>query len=96
MLPPHWPRWTVILISLALVVSTIGVALVLEPAAQAIAPQPEATPTLPRLAYAAPLSGGCVNCHTNETALLNSGAAESELSRLLRTPEEVVSLHGRL
>ncbi len=96
MLPSHWPRWSVVLIGFALVVFTILIALVLEPAAQAVAPKPMPTPTLSRLDYAAPLSGGCVNCHTDETALLNSGAGESELHRLLRTSEEVASLHGRL
>ncbi len=96
MIPSHWPRWSVILIGFALVIFTILIALVLEPAAQAVAPRPVPTPTVFRLAYAAPLSGDCVECHTDETALVNSGAPEAEVVRLLITSDEVVSLHGRL
>jgi len=96
MLPSHWPRWTVVLTGFALIVFTILIALVLEPAAQAIAPMPTPTPTLSRLPYAAPVSGGCVDCHTDEEALQASGAEGEELQRVSIQPDEVASLHGRL
>jgi hypothetical protein len=96
MLPGHWPRWLVIPIALVMVAATIGVGLVLEDVTQAFAPTVAPTPTLVILPYAAPLSGGCVDCHTDKDRLLEELFDESELQRLYIKPEDVMSLHGRL
>lgn len=96
MFPSHWPRWTIILLGFALVVFAILLALAVEPAAQALAPQPTPIPTVFRLAYAAPLSGGCVDCHTDEARLRASGGSDPDVQRALIQADEVMSLHGRL
>ena len=96
MLPSHWPRWLVIPIALLLIAATIGVGLILENVTQAIAPKVEPTPTLVTLPYAAPLSGGCVDCHTNEERLLEELLDASELEKVYIEPDDVMSLHGRL
>lgn len=96
MLPDHWPRWTIILVSLALTLFTIVIGLVLEPATQAIAPQLESTPTLISLSYATPLSGECVNCHTDKERLQGSIASEDKLEQVFIEPSDILSVHGRL
>lgn len=96
MLPSHWPNWILIPIAFGLTLFAIGIGLVLEPAAQAIAPAEEPTPTLVILPYAEPLSGGCVDCHTDQAALQAAGAEGEELERVYVQPDDVMSLHGRL
>ena len=96
MLPSNWPQWTLIPIALALTVLAVVLGLVLDPAVQAITPHAEPTPTRAHLPYAAPLSGGCVDCHTDETALQESGASDADIQRVLIQSDEVMSLHGRL
>ena len=96
MLPSHWPKWTVILIGLALAVFTILLALVLEPAAQALMPRPTPTATLPVLHYAAPQSRECILCHTNQEMLRQTVTDAAELERLWIDPANVLSTHGRL
>lgn len=96
MLPSHWPKWSLIPIAFGLTLFTVGIGLILEPAAQAIAPAEEPTPTFPILPYAEPLSGRCVDCHTDEAALQGAGAEGDELERALIQPDDVMSLHGRL
>lgn len=100
MLPSNWPKWILIPIALGLTIVTIILGLVLEPTVQAIPPQTEPTPKVAdfpaRLPYAAPLSGGCVECHTDETNLKNAGADEANLNQVLIESDDVMSLHGRL
>lgn len=96
MLPAHWPKWTVILIGLALAVFTILLALALEPAAQALMPRPTPTATLPMLAYAAPQSRECISCHTDQDSLQQTVSDPTKLARLWINPAEVYSTHGRL
>ena len=103
MLPSNWPDWILIPIMLGLTVVLTVIGLVLEPAAEAIAPRPEPTsqeggfPT--PLPYAAPMSSSCAECHTDETALRGSGASAEALDRLLIRPErhtDAMALHARL
>ncbi|MGQ9709957.1 MAG: hypothetical protein ACUVXE_05710 [Anaerolineae bacterium] len=96
MLPPNWPKWTVILIGLALAVFVILIALALEPMAQALASRPTPTPVIPRLAYAAPQSRDCILCHTNEETLRQTVTDAEELKRLWIDPADVLSTHGQL
>ena len=103
MLPSNWPDWVLIPISVGLVVVTILVGLAIEPVVQALAPQPEPTPQEssfpPRLAYAAPASDSCLECHIDAVVLEDAGAEGEEIERLLITPEDhtsVMSLHSRL
>ena len=94
MLPSNWPQWYLIPIALVLTVVIIGLGLVLEPAVQAVTPHAEPTPTLSPLPYSAPISDGCVNCHTSEDALQSAGA--DDVQAVLIESDEVHSLHGRL
>lgn len=96
MLPAHWPKWTVILIGLALAVFTILIALVLEPAAQVLMPRPTPTADYPSLRYAAPQSRECILCHTDEAALAQVVSDVVEQQRLRVDPADVLSTHGRL
>jgi nitrate/TMAO reductase-like tetraheme cytochrome c subunit len=96
MLPSQWPRWVIVPIGFALTGLTILIGLVLEPAAQALAPPPEPTPTLVELAYAAPQSTECTTCHTTEDLLRESIVDEDDLARVLVRPADVLSVHGRL
>jgi hypothetical protein len=96
MLPAHWPKWTVIFIALALAVFSILLALVLEPAARALMPQPTPTATLSTLIYAAPQSWECIFCHTSLEALRQTVSDWAELERLWIDPVYVHSTHGRL
>jgi len=100
MLPSHWPNWILIPIALGLTLLTVLVGLVLEPAVQAITPPMEPTPEVasfpPRLPYAAPLSEGCVTCHTSESALRDAGADDSAVERVLLREDSPMTLHGRL
>ncbi|MGD8996816.1 MAG: hypothetical protein PVH80_01795 [Anaerolineae bacterium] len=100
MLPSSWPSWSLILIALGLTVSTVAIGLVLEPAVQAVTPySPPAAETAgfpPRLSYAAPLSGGCVDCHTSEASLRDAGADDPALQRVLLEEDSSMTLHGRL
>ncbi len=95
MLPTNWPRWSVVPIGFGLVIFTILIGLVLDPAVQAITPHSEPTPTLVHVPYAAPLSTGCVSCHTDE-AILQASAGGEDVQHVLISDDEVISLHGRL
>jgi hypothetical protein len=101
MLPSGWPSWSLIPIVLGLIALTVGIGLVLEPAAQAITPQsePSLEPVagLPaRLPYVASGSGDCVECHGSQQRLQDAGATESTLAHLLIAPDATMTLHGRL
>ena len=96
MLPRNWPHWIMIPIGLSLAVASIGLGLVLEPAVQSLAQHPEPTPTLPCLDYAAPLSGECVDCHTDLTRIQALVASEEERQRLFVETSAIDSVHGRL
>lgn len=100
MLPSSWPSWSLILIAFVLVVLSVIVGLILEPAIQSITPYVEPTPQeagFPsKLPYAAPLSGGCVECHTEETNLMDAGADEETAQRVLIESDDPMSLHGQL
>jgi hypothetical protein len=96
MLPSHWPKWTIILIALALAVFAVFFGLVLEPVAQAMMPRPTPTPILPMLHYAAPQSWDCIFCHTNYEKLRQFVADEAKLERLWIDPADIYSTHGRL
>ncbi|MBU0493626.1 MAG: hypothetical protein KKA73_02805 [Chloroflexi bacterium] len=96
MIPTNWPRWMLIVIGLSLVVATILVALVLEPVAQAMAPQIEPTPTMVQLAYAGPLSENCETCHFDQVALTQAGANAENLDLMTIEPESLQTIHGRL
>ncbi|MEA3377033.1 MAG: rhodanese-like domain-containing protein [Chloroflexota bacterium] len=103
MLPSNWPDWVLIPISLGLIVVAVLVGLAIEPMVQALAPQAEPTPQEsslpPRLPYAAPASDSCLDCHTDQPSLEDTGAQEDEMERLLIRPGDhtsVMSLHSRL
>jgi hypothetical protein len=97
LIPEHWPKWLVIPIGVLMIAFTIGVGLALEEVTQPLAPVIEPTPTLVMLPYAAPVSGGCVNCHTSRERLAEEAAlTESDVARLYIEPQDVQSLHGRL
>ena len=100
MLPSSWPNWILIPIALGLTLLTVVVGLFLEPALQSITPEMEPTPqpgSFPaRLPYAAPLSEGCVECHTSESALQDAGAGEPMLQKVLLAADSPMTLHGRL
>ncbi len=96
LIPEHWPKWLVIPIGVLMIAFTIGVGLALEEVTQPLAPVLEPTPTLVMLPYAAPVSGGCVNCHTSREKLAEEALAEPDIDRLYINPEDVQSLHGRL
>ncbi len=96
MLPERWPTWTVVFISIGLAVATILVGLVLEPAAQSIAPQPTPLPTHIHLAYAAPQSDQCIACHMDTEHLRGMVETEEELQRIVITADDMHSTHGRL
>jgi hypothetical protein len=100
MLPSSWPNWILIPISLGLTALTVIVGLFLEPAVQAITPVMEPTPEVAsfpaRLPYAAPVSGGCVECHLSESALRDAGADDANLQIMLLPEDSPMTLHGRL
>jgi hypothetical protein len=96
MLPSNWPHWIIIPVGFSLAVASIGLGLVLEPAVQSLAEHPEPTPTMPCLEYAAPLSGECVDCHTDSQEIQVLAASEGERQRLLIETAAIESIHGRL
>lgn len=100
MLPSHWPKWILIPIGLGLTLAIVLIGLVLEPAVQAITPEMESTRWVgrfpPRLPYAAPLSAGCVECHTSESVLLSAGADDATVQTVLLAQDSLMTLHGRL
>jgi hypothetical protein len=76
--------------------ASIALGLVLEPAVRSFAEQPEPTPTMPCLEYAAPLSGECVDCHTDSQEIEALAASEDERQRLVIQTAAIESVHGRL
>ncbi|MGD2103599.1 MAG: hypothetical protein PVJ55_00605 [Anaerolineae bacterium] len=96
MLPKNWPRWVIIPIGFALAIASIGVGLILEPAVQSLALHAEPTPTLPCLEYAAPLSGDCVDCHTDLQRLQQFALGENGDQHVLIETAHVNSVHGQL
>jgi len=99
MIPETWPRWSVIVIALALTLAITIVALILDPAAQAavaaIVPATPA-PTMVRLPYAKPQSQACETCHLDPANLQAAGASEADLARVFIDPAYLTSLHGQL
>ncbi|UCC65552.1 MAG: hypothetical protein JSV36_11110 [Anaerolineae bacterium] len=96
MLPSSWPRWTIIFIALALIAFSIGVALALEPLAQAVSPELMPTPTVHRIAYALQVSGGCQDCHFDRAALAASAEAGIDVEAMWIERESLAMVHGRL
>ncbi|MFN3762528.1 MAG: hypothetical protein ACK4WK_04915 [Anaerolineae bacterium] len=92
----NWPRWAAAPVALTVVLAVVVGGVVLESAIQAIVAQPPPTPTPELLAYRAPQSANCIQCHVSEEALRASMGPGADLSRLLILPNEVASLHGRL
>ena len=97
MVPSRWPRWTAIVIGLALAVATIVLVFLVEPVAQAVAPSKiEPTPTLVHISYARPLSHGCENCHFDREALEASAEPETDVEAAFIEPWSLATPHGRL
>jgi hypothetical protein len=96
MLPSEWPRWITVPIGLGVAMGSIVVGLILVVSVQAFVPDVEPTATPPRIEYAAPLSGECTTCHTDEERLEESVATAEEVEVLYIEASLVESTHGRL
>jgi predicted CXXCH cytochrome family protein len=96
MLPTHWPKWSLIIIAFGLIAIAIVAGLLLEPLAQAVAPAVTPEPTLPAINYARPLSGECVNCHTDREALAASAESPDNLDAYYIDPASLETPHGSL
>jgi hypothetical protein len=96
MLPSNWPRWIIVPIGFGVAVASIVLGLILVASVQAFAPSAQPTPTPPRLPYAAPLSGECTVCHTDQEELEETVASQEEAQRLYIEPSLTESTHGRL
>ena len=96
MLPSNWPRWISVPIGFGAAVASIVLGLILVLSVEAFASYPEPTPTPPRIAYAAPLSGECTACHTDQEELGETSASEEEAERMYIELSQTESTHGRL
>jgi hypothetical protein len=96
MLPSHWPKWSIIVIALALIAFSIGIALVLEPLAQAVSPELTPTPIVHRIVYALQVSGGCQDCHFDRAVLAASAEAATDVEAVWIERESLAMVHGRL
>jgi hypothetical protein len=96
MLPAKWPKWSIIVIALALGAFAIGLVLLLEPLAQAVSPQLMPTPTLYHIQYAKQVSGGCEDCHFNQSALLASAEMHANVEAVWIEAESLATPHGSL
>jgi hypothetical protein len=96
MLPSNWPRWSIIVIALALVGFSIGFTLLLEPLAQAVSPGVTPTPTVHRIEYALQVSQGCQDCHFDEVALAASAGSGVDIEAVRIERESLAMVHGRL
>jgi nitrate/TMAO reductase-like tetraheme cytochrome c subunit len=83
-------------IGFGVAVGSIVVGLILVASVEAFVPEVEPTATPARIAYAAPLSGECTACHTDEEELKESGASGEEAERLYIEVSLTESTHGRL
>jgi hypothetical protein len=93
----HWPRWTIIPISLALAVLAIVLGLLLEPAADALSPvRVEPTPTLAAIAYSGAAVNDCQDCHFSPSALQASATNPDTAEAYLIEADSVATPHGRL
>jgi hypothetical protein len=96
MLPANWPKWSLFLIALGLVILAIIFGVVLEPLSQALAPEVTAEPTLPSISYARPLSGECENCHFDIQALAASATTPEDAEVFYIEPSSLETPHGSL
>lgn len=93
----HWPRWTIIPISIALALLAIVLGLLLEPAADALSPIPvEPTPTLAAIDYSGAAVTGCQDCHVSQSALQSSATNPDTAEAYLIEADSVATPHGRL
>jgi hypothetical protein len=96
MLPEQWPKWSVIVIALVLIVVSVVFALALEPVAQAVSPEVTAVPTPHRIEYGLQISQSCQDCHFDRAALAASAEPDTDVDAVLIARESVAMVHGRL
>jgi hypothetical protein len=96
MLPSKWPRWITVPIGFGFAVASIVTGLILVASVQAFVPSAEPTATPPRIEYAAPMSGECTECHSDEERLEETAASAEEVEVLYIEASLVESTHGRL
>jgi hypothetical protein len=96
MLPSNWPKWSLILIALGMVIAVIVGGLIFEPLGQALSPASTPIPTLAAINYARPLSGECESCHFDKQALAASAASAIDAETYYIDPASLETPHGSL
>lgn len=96
MLPSHWPKWYLIVLSLAVVAVAVVAGLLAEPVGQALSPKATPAPTLYFVNYAAPLSAECAKCHTDPQALAASAESPDTAKSAYVDPATLNTPHAQL